>query len=545
MIDLYLEACYATDTKQQEKRAFVEALKKLPNDELMKVAQTGKIAHFGCDDEKETWLDRYKGTPLFDQAVAIEQQNLQLEAQRLQEDQERRKLHPIEDTIWQQQDQLRLQRRLLDLQLAQLGQQQLTGAPAMPEGAPQGAGAPGPESAPVGVEVAPKTAASKMHHALIKEASGEALEALKASLKRPGAVAGLIGGGAGNVIGGVAGYRNAKENNSGTAGTIGRTLLGAAIGGHAGSSIGHTVSALGHLDPNNVPKIASVLMKELIEKTALLGSMGPSSGGAFGKLKGMFGGGGASAPVELGLRGTPGGTVAHNPGYAAALRAGPTQSWMKPTGSWGTPYKTAEANAAYMMKLMEKSAALDFASLKKGLQTAGQGLAHTGVHKPALMGAGIGALAGGVGGALSTDEQGHHSLGRALTGAAGGAALGGAAGAVHHNYGRSSAADIGGKLQDAFNTTGNQAKAAVGTTMSGGKPPVIPKSAPHPTVAATHGMPGMTQPGPAVMPPGQVPPTQAIPASQPIPAQQIRPSGVAPTVAFDQARPTPVRLRAA
>lgn len=147
MLDEFLVASYGKSKKEQEKRAFIENLKKLPREELMKIASGEKVAWLNeCVPSPAglpaSWVAQFKGTPLFEQAIAIEQQGLQLEAQRMQQ----RLAQPSIDEIFMQEDQLRLQKRLLELQLVQLQASPMDPKAAMtPPAGPQGAGAPGPE----------------------------------------------------------------------------------------------------------------------------------------------------------------------------------------------------------------------------------------------------------------------------------------------------------------------------------------------------------------------------------------------------------------
>lgn len=134
MLDAFLAAALRSSSAEQEKRAFIDNLKKLPDEELKKLASGElKLSHFGCDNGQE-WLEKYKGTPLFEQAVALEQQDIQNEVARVQQQIDR----PPFDEFYRTGDQIRLQKRLLDLQLFQQ-----EAAPASPEAPAQGAGAPG------------------------------------------------------------------------------------------------------------------------------------------------------------------------------------------------------------------------------------------------------------------------------------------------------------------------------------------------------------------------------------------------------------------
>lgn len=152
MLDQFLLVAHRRSKAEQEKRAFIEDLKKLPRAELEALANGEAKLGSSCapmDPSSCGWLDRFKGTPLFESAVALEQQELQLDAQNIQ----RRMQQPPMD--YAQEDQIRLQKRLLELQLAQM-EEQAAHTAAAPVAAPntppapeltgsQGAGAVGAE----------------------------------------------------------------------------------------------------------------------------------------------------------------------------------------------------------------------------------------------------------------------------------------------------------------------------------------------------------------------------------------------------------------
>ena len=120
MIDHYLTALYENDVRSNENRELVEALKGFSNDELRKLANGEmKLASYG-DGDVDDWLQKYQGTPLFERAVAIEKQKLELDAAEQAQRQEREEVMKSlrDDTISDQRDQLCLEKRVLDLELA-------------------------------------------------------------------------------------------------------------------------------------------------------------------------------------------------------------------------------------------------------------------------------------------------------------------------------------------------------------------------------------------------------------------------------------------
>lgn len=278
MLDLFLEASYTKSRKEQEKRAFVDQLKKLPNYELAKLASgETKLSHLGCESGME-FLEKFRDTPLFDQALALEQQSIQVEMERTQQRMER----PPMDETYAKEDQIRLQKRMLELQLAQMQAQgaQAAAVPAGPPGAPpaspeagaQGAGAPGPMDASqpgpegtAGLKAASvlgpydlwgrqlaqgEVAKLKFAYALEKRALnvGAGLSAMGQGAKMWGkslggaALPGLVGAGVGAIGGAAAGLQKDEQGNrSITKGVLGG-LAGGALGGAAGMTAGNAAA---------------------------------------------------------------------------------------------------------------------------------------------------------------------------------------------------------------------------------------------------------------------------------------------------------------
>jgi hypothetical protein len=150
MLDSFLEVAYEVETKKSAEFELVGLLKGIPTMELRKLASGTPIAELyaktaflddchksSSDGGPTTFLDKFKDTPLFEQALALEQESLQAEAadiaKRVEENSQPRP--------WEVMDQIRLKKRLLELELAK----QTAGAQvAPPDEVAQGAGAPGP-----------------------------------------------------------------------------------------------------------------------------------------------------------------------------------------------------------------------------------------------------------------------------------------------------------------------------------------------------------------------------------------------------------------
>lgn len=126
MLDQFLKVALAAKEKNDTRQEMVESFMKLPNSELHKIA-TGKLKLSYMMDSENDWLGKFEGTPLYDQALALEEEKLELDVQgqqqRLAENEERRAKSQERDSIWDQQDGICLKKRLLELELrkAQLG----------------------------------------------------------------------------------------------------------------------------------------------------------------------------------------------------------------------------------------------------------------------------------------------------------------------------------------------------------------------------------------------------------------------------------------
>lgn len=124
MLDLYLEASYGQTKEAEAKERQVDLLKQLPDEVLMKIASGEEKLAWGGGIAKEgfyhhgrgeQWLDRFKGTPLFEQALQIEQEDLQSEMAQKARRQEQSEGYREEDA---QRDDLSIKRKMLDLDLA-------------------------------------------------------------------------------------------------------------------------------------------------------------------------------------------------------------------------------------------------------------------------------------------------------------------------------------------------------------------------------------------------------------------------------------------
>lgn len=128
MIPEYLAVQYRREQEKTAERALIDKLKAFPLDELRAVAdgQSTKLAYAiegACSSMKSAgtgdfdWLEKYKGTPQFAQAVELEKQLLQLDAEDQQQREAERAARPQPSDVWARRDAICLQKRMLDLDL--------------------------------------------------------------------------------------------------------------------------------------------------------------------------------------------------------------------------------------------------------------------------------------------------------------------------------------------------------------------------------------------------------------------------------------------
>jgi hypothetical protein len=140
VLDIFLKAAYQNQDREQQIVKLANDMKKLPVSTLLKVAAgTSKLA-YGSDPD---WLDKYKGTALFEEAMSLERACLESEVAEEAARAQRPDMSQFDGT----RDQLRLQKKMLDLKLVELQEQNglgmKPGGELQTEGAAQGAGALG------------------------------------------------------------------------------------------------------------------------------------------------------------------------------------------------------------------------------------------------------------------------------------------------------------------------------------------------------------------------------------------------------------------
>lgn len=155
MLNEFLLAAYKDTQTKLATRQLVDKLKAFDLDDLVALANgdpTAKLAY--CDgpscDGPQSWLDKYKGSPLFEKAVALEKALLEADAA---SDAKRTEERESDRVVDDQRDALRMQKRMLDLDLA-LEQEGGAAAAASPEPAVPAAPA-APEVPPVAEQAPP------------------------------------------------------------------------------------------------------------------------------------------------------------------------------------------------------------------------------------------------------------------------------------------------------------------------------------------------------------------------------------------------------
>jgi hypothetical protein len=467
MLDEFLNTVYTHETRKKAEYYMVGLLKDIPTLELRKLASGTPIAELyekrammdectSPDAQPKTFLDKFKDTPLFEEALALEQEMLQAEAADIEARMQRRG----EDQLYQVQDQIRLKKRLLELKLAKLqagGGEEPGAPPAAPPGEPaQGAGAPGPvpaegvqdNSQGLGGGAAKMAAVSDLHPVswplnavtgYFGHQKGKEMAEQGQPMDQPSLAAGLL-------LPGWAGYRIGKHlGHSGATKAMQDNAQG--LGGGVAKSAMSPVSAVKAVQPFvHGSNIASGVGAAIGGAAGLANGLKKDEQGQRHVLRGAAEGlGGAMGGSLLGGAGHLGATYAAHPEAREAIKTVGKGLWngsikagaadlvqfsdsfaralargdFEKAARVQTLTKVGEAAAATLSKT-----ALDMGGMLgavKPLATKALGMA---AKNPALAGAAIGAGAGALAGGKD------NRLGGALGGAALGAGAGHAAGGI-------------------------------------------------------------------------------------------------------------------
>jgi hypothetical protein len=120
MLDEFLKVVAERAKVASSKAHTVELMTRLPKDILRKMA-SGKIK-LGSMCGDDDWIEKYKGSPFLAQAIELEKKEIDAEQEdlvRRQEDEALRRQKDVSrDDTWIARDQIRLEKKLLDLELA-------------------------------------------------------------------------------------------------------------------------------------------------------------------------------------------------------------------------------------------------------------------------------------------------------------------------------------------------------------------------------------------------------------------------------------------
>lgn len=376
MLDEFLEVAYEHEKKASAYQRMVADMGKLPLGELHALAEgTSKLASL-CGESDE-WLEKYEGTPFHEQALQLEQEQLEhsiAQEQRLLEVQMKEKDESREEE-YRRGDAIRLRKRILDLELNKSKLEAAAGGAAeedeeQEEFEPEAATPPvAAEEEPEEAEEAPvdiKAAAVRMR----KSAGGlSRFDPAAAAVAVPTALAAgasrdpfIVPNIAGTVTGRMGRYaENVGQKpgemgpgNAAMMGAVGGDLVGGAIGGPPGAQVGRALGAgggayLGYSRSKDKAKDNSGEKKgpkEEVKKASACGvtpvqlrAMRKEALNLGGAMKGLANAGragfrGAGVAGKVGAKGLAGasknvgkawaGMAKNHPGMAAASLAIPT-----------------------------------------------------------------------------------------------------------------------------------------------------------------------------------------------------------------------------
>jgi len=120
MLDAFTDVLLKRASDREAEDALTREMMKLPLSDIQKIAAAGSVkvafaepctTKSASDDD---WLKKYEGTPLYAQAIALEEELLNIEGERIK----RRLDRPVDDDLWTKEDMVRLKKRQLDLELS-------------------------------------------------------------------------------------------------------------------------------------------------------------------------------------------------------------------------------------------------------------------------------------------------------------------------------------------------------------------------------------------------------------------------------------------
>lgn len=473
MLPQFMLYSYEKTAQQREVEKLAELMAELPTETLEKVARYGCMSIGGGMGGLD-WLERFKGTPLFPQALALERAELQSDTQREQ-------FEEMQDQRFKERDQSRMQRRLLELQLVEFEEGQLQmgagapGAAGPPPGAPPPAAPAGPPSPEGGGEMPPGSAGGELSpKSITMKMAAEDLDKLALTLTRAGHALEARKARADQVVNEAKQHRHsehaAAEDEYGAEhpilGAFRRSKSQAVSHREQGAAAAHgQIDAKMKADKHEA-KLAS-LKVALLSPAMMTGLKGLASNPRVQSA--AMGAVGAAIPAALSGGGVKGTAIAALGGGAAGALTG--------GGAPAAPAapKIASEKISFSLEAVKGLASNPFVR----------------EHAGAIIGGGVGALHGAYKGLTDTDEYGRSTgglssaLGRGLMEGAAGAAVGhGIHGAVNAGQQAHGLMEGGAKAEDALKNVLDQRMTAAA---SGLAPHVSPEMAAFGQDAATKG----------------------------------------------------------
>jgi hypothetical protein len=229
MLDAFLGVLVKKASDEQAVDKLAHAMESLPMEDLQKLASGFNTKQaFGCgEDEDLKWLSSYEDTPLYDKAMALQEELLKVQAARIESRMARPEPSP---DFYQQEDMIRLHKRMLDLELSKLRHTEDAGGEEELE--EEEAEVPPAEDKPIDE----KAAAANFDNWLTQDAKAD-------WLPKTAGIGGMMGG----LAGGIAGSHYAGKLGGGL---VSKTLgvsaglgknIAEGVGGMAGGMVGDAV----------------------------------------------------------------------------------------------------------------------------------------------------------------------------------------------------------------------------------------------------------------------------------------------------------------
>lgn len=296
MFDAFTRQAYRAGVSRED--PMVENFSSLPRDTLQKLA----FGALECGEGNKTWLERFQGTELFEQALALMQEELHQEAAELQHRQESQQFYSAGD-------QLRLKKKLLELELArlQMGSSQPKPGELSEQDVPT-AGPPGPQGMATQSSLTPEPGAPPKTASvedvapvallrMLQKQAGIGPAVLNFASKHPGLIGGAVLGAG---LGGVRGAQESIDPMTGqpVGGGVTGALTGALGGGVAGGVGGLAAQGLVRSGLGAHKAVQEAAAKGMTAPGGYLGQMGSQvlgRAGLFARDVGSLGRAGANA----------------------------------------------------------------------------------------------------------------------------------------------------------------------------------------------------------------------------------------------------------